>query len=130
MKFSADLEFHIGARAFQNANPTTDLPGVWLERVDGSNWRFVSYDTARNNGASFTRITNGNWFKLTIEFTDSPSDRAICSIDDVVKSTLTTQLPTDDILHAALAIGGTAVGNGLFDIDFADFGGPDIQDAA
>lgn len=130
VKFSADLEFHIGTRAAQNVVPTTDLAGVWLERIDGTFWRFVSFNASRNNGGSITRITNGVWFTIKIEFTDTPGDRALCSIDGDLKETLTAQVPTDDILHAVFAIGGTAVGTGNTDIDRADFGADNISDAA
>lgn len=128
MKLSADIRFWLGIQIPGIVTPG-DNPSVFLERVDASNWRFSSWDTSGNSGSSFTKITSGNWFKVKIEFTDNPSARAICSLDDVVKETLTTQLPTNDVLAAKLIFNG-AIAQGDLDLDLMDFGAVALDDAA
>ena len=129
VKLSADIRFWFGIyEPATDASPVTKH-SIVLERVDGSNWRFRSYDGSANLGSSFTKITSGNWFKIKIEFTDTPSARAICSIDDVVKETLTANLPTAKALSAKFLFNG-AIAQGDFDLDFADFGAVALSDAA
>jgi hypothetical protein len=97
----SDREPIVGLKEWQTTNPaTTDAPGIWLDYIDTSNWRFVSYDTARNNGGSFAKVSAGSWFTVKIVFTDDPSNRALCYVDGVLKETLTTQLPTAKRLNA------------------------------
>jgi hypothetical protein len=109
-KDSADILLIVGMREFNAGNlSAADHPGIWLERVDASNLRFVSYDTSRNNGSSFARPTAGNWYEVEIIFTDDPSDQALCYVDGVLKETLTSQLPTARTLHGAWGLdSGTA----------------------
>lgn len=99
VKTVIDVSFHAGLK---NAAGTSDVKGVWLERVDASNWRFVSYDTARNNGTNFTSVASGTWFEFEIVFTNSPSNQALCYLNGVLKETLVTQLPTTADLYGVV----------------------------
>lgn len=127
IKRAVDMNFKAGMRGFFT-DPTADSKGIWLEKVDASNWRFVSFDTARNNGASFAKVAEGNWFKVKIIFESSPSIRALCSVDGVLKETLTTQLPQTTRMHANF--GRWDLLSGALDMDLADFGAVAIADAA
>lgn len=121
-----DVAFFIGMRPYYSGllNPgLTDGNGIWLERVDASNWRFVSYNGSRNNGSNFTKPTDGNWFEVEIEFTNTPSNQALCRVDGVLKETLTTQLPTTTILHGNFhsAGSGSTPGTNVMDVDRFDY---------
>jgi hypothetical protein len=129
-KLSADGAGLFGMRDGPYAEaPTTDRQGIWVERVDSTNWRFVSYDTARNSGSNFSKPTAGNWFKVKIVF-DTSTDRALCYIDDVLKETLTTQLPTTRILHAAFGLHGGGAATTDLDFDWVDWKAVALLEAA
>jgi len=69
--------------------------GIWLGFPDTTNMRFTSRDASSDtHGSNFTRIAAETWFTVRIEFTDDPSNRALCYVDGVLKSTLTATLPT------------------------------------
>ena len=126
-----DVGFSIGIRPYYSTSLTSNLStsgltdgnGIWLERVDSSNWRFVSYNGSRNNGANFAKPTDGNWFVVEIEFTNDPSNQALCRIDGVLKETLSTQLPTTSILHGFIdSVGsGSSPGSNVMDFDSFDY---------
>lgn len=118
VKFATDQAFLLGLRdGFKSESLTVDRHGIWMERVDSSNWRFVSYDGTRNNGANFTKVTSGNWFEVKIEFTDTPADRAFCYVDGVLKQTLTANMPTTAYLCWAQLLHGNAGTPGNVDYD-------------
>lgn len=138
IKLAADSPFLFGLRdgprseQFVNGGLGFNRHGIWMERVDSSNWRFVSYDGTRNNGSNFAKVTSGTWFEVRIEFTDTPADRAFCYVDGVLKNTLAANLPTTSALCAALLTvdvnqGGTA---GNIDYDRFRHEVPAILDAA
>lgn len=134
MKISADGYVYAGLRhgITQDATgrPSTDRAGVWLERVDSTNWRFVSFDGSRFNGSNFAKPTAGNWFTVKIEFTDTPSNRAICSVDGVVKETITSNLDTDTELRAWWCAFQNNFSNFDLDSDRAEFSCLGLADAA
>lgn len=81
------------------------LHGIYLGFPDSTNMRFTSIDNgSATNGTSFTRVAANTWFTIKIEFTDTPSNRALCYIDGVLKETLTTNLPTSRRLHGAVYV--------------------------
>lgn len=128
-----DVDMRVGLRLVQagTGGLPADASGIWLERVDASDWRFVSYDSARNNGTSFGKIADGTWFDVEIEFTDTPSNRALCRIDSVLKETLTTELPTAATLHGAIMSAGSGAppGANVMDMDLIDYGAAGLADA-
>ena len=133
IKLAADSDFVFGLRDGPRSEHyrTVDRPGIWMERVDGSNWRFVCYDGTRNNGGNFAKITTGTWFEVEIEFTDTPADRAFCYVDGVLKQTLTANLPTTSPLCFALLPGGGVNGTaGTTDYDRVRIDCPALLDAA
>lgn len=106
VKLSADGAPFLGLREMRDENPGgNDRAGIWVERVDGTNWRAVSYNGSRNNGLNWAKPSVGTWFVLRIEWT---SGQAIIKIDGATKDTLTTQLPTTTTLHGVL---GCAIGS-------------------
>jgi hypothetical protein len=116
-KQSHDKQFLVGLKLLGNF---ADANGIWLERVDASNWRFVSYDGTRNSGVSFGNVAPGNWVKTKIVFTNDPSNRALCYVNDVLKDTLTLQLPTTVPLKAVAVCLLDAAGHEFF-LDYVDF---------
>src|SRR6185436_17736051 len=111
-----------------HADPSvTDSKGIWVERVDATNWRFVSFDSSRNNGSSFAKPTPGTWWTIDVIFTDDPRNRALCYINGVLKETFTSNLPTADSLHYYFGHASTA---GDMDIDIAGLRAEGIADAA
>lgn len=125
----SDNPFRVGMmRRLANFNPSTDGAGVWLERVDATNWRFATYNTARNNGVSFARPSTFLWYVVKIEFTDAPSNRVLCSIDGVLKDTISSQLPTAIPQRASwAAISPSATLD--IDVDRVKFAAPGLADA-
>ncbi len=107
-----------------------DRNGIWLERVDASNWRFVAFDGTRQNGSNFTKVAAGTWFRVRIEFGSTPS--ALCYIDGTLKETLTAHLPTSSLLRAALLVCDTNLGgtSGTVDYDLVDYSCGSLLDAA
>lgn len=97
-----------------------DRNGIWLERVDASNWRFVSYNGSRNNGSSFAKPTDNTWFTVRIEMNSSSEVK--CYVDDVLKDTLVTQIPTTSLLHAFLDPIGAGPGSPTCHADWIAFG--------
>jgi hypothetical protein len=97
--------------------------GIWLEMPDTSNFRFVTRDNGSQvNGSNFARTSADTWFEPYIEFTDSPSNRAKCYIDGVLKETFTTSLPTSRRLMGVIAaiqshVGGGGAGTTAFQVD-------------
>jgi len=118
-----DVAQRLGLQENNLASPFTDVKGIWLERLDASNWRFVSYDTARNNGTSFTKPSDNTWFEVSIEFTGTPSNQALCRLDGVLKETLTTQLPTAVPLFGLFMFKGSGAspGNAVSRIDRIEY---------
>jgi hypothetical protein len=124
----SDVSHLLGLR-LQSAATLSDTQGVWLERVDASNWRFVSYDTARNNGVNFTKPTDGTWFEVDIEWTSATS--VSCRVDGVLKDTLITQLPSNDLLRVHLLSAGTGgAWTKTMEIDRFEFSFGALTDAA
>ncbi len=111
-KMSADGRFKLGITSVTaGISKLADQTGVWLERVDASNWRFKARDTGASSVTGpFTRVASGTWFEIAIEFTDDPSDRAICKLDGVDKTAggLTTNLPLDKDLALTVGLFGDA----------------------
>jgi hypothetical protein len=133
-KLSADIATKAGLRVMPTAGASapadpsaTDSKGIWLERVDATNWRFVSFDSSRNNGSSFAKPTPGTWYTVQIIFTDDPSNRALCYVNGVLKETFTSNLPTADELSFYF---GHAATGGTMDIDIASLRAEGIADAA
>lgn len=122
MKLSADgalfAGLRVGVRSGGSGQAISfDRNGIWLERVDATNWRFACYNGTRTSGTSFAKPTAGNWFKVKIEFTDTPSNRALCYVDDVLKETITTNLPTATPLRAWWQGSNFVSGLGAWDFD-------------
>ncbi len=132
MKMDADGAFKIGMITGTGiASKSVDQTGVWLERVDASNWRFKVRDTGASSvTGSFARVANGTWFEIDIEFTDTPSDRVICRLDGVDKTAggLTSNLPITADLGATMATFSSGTGT-LFDFDRVLFRAAGIADA-
>lgn len=133
IKKLVDVDIRIGLRLFFQG--TTGLPadaaGIWLERVDATDFRFVSFDTSRQNGVPFAKPTDNVWFDMEIEFTDMPSNKALCRIDGTLKETILLQLPTTKILHGLMVTAGSggAPGVNVLDIDRARVSSAGMADA-
>ena len=112
-----------------DANLPTD--GVWLEFPDSTNVRFVTRAGGTStNGSNITRPTTGTRFKARFEFTDTPSNRALCYLDDVLKETFTTNLPTSARLRAMLVSRVQSQNaNNLLTVDRCRFSGDGLADA-
>lgn len=79
--------------------------GVYLAFPNSTDMRFQCRDgTTTTNGTGFARVAADTWFTVKIEFTDTPSNRALCYIDGVLKETLTTNLPTSQGLFGAIDV--------------------------
>jgi len=66
-------------QVFDHLDPSKD--GVYLQRVDSTDWRFVSeFSGSRTNGSAFTKPGNNTWFDVEIEFTDVPVNRVVTRI--------------------------------------------------
>jgi hypothetical protein len=108
---------------------------VWLEQPDDANWRFVTSAGSPLAGGSFARPGAETWYSVKIEFTDTPSNRAICSVDGTQRAFFTSNLPLTDILHSWFSIGFvfTAAGGGTtlheIDCDRVDLSFPGMADA-
>jgi hypothetical protein len=102
-----------------------------MER-NGSNWRFVSKDSGgTTNGSDFTPVTAGNWFDVEIKFEDSPGNQARCFVDGVLKSTLTTNLPTGEVLYGLVKGGNPAAAPRDLKLDRLEYkAGAQLADAA
>jgi hypothetical protein len=132
LKISNDGSLICGMREgpYNENAVSQNRPGIWLERFDSSSWRFACYDgTTKNNGTAFTRVTNGTWFEAEIEFTNSPSDRAICRIDGAERANLQANLPTTQRLLAIHGVRGPG-GATDFDVDRVLFSADGLADAA
>jgi hypothetical protein len=105
--------------------------GIWLSFPDGSNVRFETRDNAGtlNTGTSFTRPAGSTWFTIRIEFTDDPSNRALCYLDGVLKETFTSSLPTSRRLFPVLASIESTSSNQVY-VDRCEFGAESLVDAA
>lgn len=83
-----------------STTPLTD--GIFLMR-NGANWRFVTRSGGvSTNGSDITPVADNTWFEVEIKFEDSPSNRARCYIDTVLKETFTTNLPVAAQLYGAV----------------------------
>lgn len=112
--------------------------GIYLELATPTTMRFLSRNASGTfTGTPFTAPTADTWFKVRIEFTDDPSDRAVCYIDDVPKETIVANLPTPDRLRSGVVAAqdytaGVGSGTTAFQVD-ADrirYGCPGFTDAA
>lgn len=104
--------------------------GVWLEMINSTQMRFSSRDSAGQfNGTAFSRIAISTWFKVKIIFTDDPSDRALCYVDDVLKETITSNLPTPDELRCMSTAWSTGAGDLIF-VDWIRMSALAFDDAA
>jgi hypothetical protein len=68
-----------GTQTFNHLDPSKD--GVYIQRVDATDWRFVSeFSGSRTNGATFTKPGNNPWFDVEVEFTDTPVNKVLTRI--------------------------------------------------
>lgn len=97
--------------------------GIYLEMPNNTDFRFSCKSSAGvTTGTLFTRPIPDAWFEVRIDFTDDPSDRAVCYIDDVPKETLITNLPTTDRLRGSVIcaqdyVGGGGAGSTPYQVD-------------
>jgi len=106
--------------------------GIWLEFPDSTNVRFVTRDNggALNTGTSFARPAGSTWFTVRIEFTDDPSNRALCYLDGVLKETFTSSLPTARRLFPVIASIESAGISTQAHADRCEFSAESLVDAA
>lgn len=126
VKRGTDTAFRFG---FQSIINMTDSIGVWLERVDASNWRFAAYDGTRESGVSFANVATGTWFDFEIVLTDTPSDRALCYLNGVLKDTLTTHPPVTGDMWGLFNWDPNAASEN-YDFDYVDWDADARIDAA
>lgn len=92
---------------------TTTRQGIWMERVDASNYRFKSYDGGTFTGSSFSRPTIGSWFEVSIVFS---TGQALCYLNGSLKETIASHLPGATALSASY-FGDIGGGTGPFNMD-------------
>jgi hypothetical protein len=120
---------------FSNAQNPANAPtdGIWLEFPDSTNVRFICKDSGSGTttGTSFTRPTTGTRYEIEIQFTDDPSNRALCYLNGVLKETFTTNLPVTRRLRAALICRTDTSGstNSIITVDRARLSADGLADA-
>lgn len=92
---------------------TTTRQGIWMERVDASNYRFKSNDGGTFTGSNFARPTIGSWFEVSIVFT---TGQALCYLNGSLKETIVSHLPSATAL-AASWFGDIGGGSGPINMD-------------
>ncbi len=117
---------------FDHNDPSKD--GIYIQRVDSSNWRFVSERSgSRTNGPTFTKPGNSTWFDVEIEFTDTPFNKALCRVDTggglIQRADLQADLPTTTPLFHMFGVDHQVVAaHSWFDVDHAEYAAGDYEE--
>lgn len=94
-----------GATLTSPAASLPTVPYIIMNRNNATDmWRFSCFNgTSTTHGSDFAKVVANTWFEVKITFTNNPSNQALCYLDSVLKSTLSTNLPTASILYGFVA---------------------------